>query len=67
MADDTRLIELESRLAHHERTADDISAVLAEQARLIDELSQRLTRLSDRVAVLEAGALPPDDRPPPHY
>jgi len=67
MADDTRLTELESRLAHHERGADDISAVLAEQARLIDELSRRLNRLTDRVAALEAGVAAPDDRPPPHY
>ncbi len=65
----SRLTELESRLAHHERNADEISEVLAEQARLLDELSQRLTRLTDRVAALEAGnaGAPPDDRPPPHY
>jgi SlyX protein len=66
---DTRLTELESRLAHHEHNADEISEVLAEQARVIDELSQRLRRLNDRVAALEAGGAgaPPDDRPPPHY
>ena len=39
---ETRLTELESRLAHNERNADEISEVLTEQARLIDELSQRL-------------------------
>ncbi len=66
---ETRLTELESRLAHHERNTDEISEVLAEQARLIDELSQRLRRLNDRVATLEAGGAgaPPDDQPPPHY
>ena len=66
---ETRLTELESRLAHHERNADEISEVVAEQARLIDELSQRLRRLTDRVAVLETGGAgaPRDDQPPPHY
>ena len=66
---ETRLTELESRLAHHEHNADEISDVLAEQARLLDELSQRLSRLTDRVAALESGnaGAPPDDRPPPHY
>ena len=66
---ETRLTELESRLAHHERNTDEISEVLAEQARLIDELSQRLRRLTDRVAVLETvgAGVPPDDQPPPHY
>ena len=63
----SRLTELESRLAHHERNADEISEVLAEQARAIDELSQRLRRLTDRVAALEVAGAPPDDRPPPHY
>lgn len=65
---ETRLTELESRLAHHEHSADEISDLLAEQARLLADLSQRLTRLTDRVATLEAGQPgPPDDRPPPHY
>ncbi len=66
---ESRLTELESRLAHHEHNADEISEVLAEQASLIDELSQRLRRLNDRVAALETGAAgaPPDDQPPPHY
>jgi len=66
---DTRLTELESSLAHHERMAEDLSEMLAEQARAVDELSQRLRRLTDRVAALEAGGsgAPPDDQPPPHY
>ena len=66
---DDRLTELESRLAHHERAADEISDVLAEQARALDALSQRLQRLTDRVTALEAGwgVTPPDDQPPPHY
>lgn len=64
---DNRLTDLESRLAHHERTSEELSDVLAEHARTLDELAQRLRRLTDRVAILEAGNPPPDDRPPPHY
>ena len=66
---DDRLTELESRLAHHERAAEDFSDVLAEQARALDDLSRRLQRLTDRVAALEAdwGVAPPDERLPPHY
>ncbi len=64
-----RLTELESRLAHHERMTEDISAVLNEQARAIDGLTLQLRRLTERVAEYEAGGAdtPPDDQPPPHY
>ncbi len=64
-----RLTELESRLAHHERMTEDISAVLNEQARAIDGLTLQLRRLTERVAEYEAGGTdtPPDDQPPPHY
>lgn len=66
---DSRLTEMESRLAHHERTTEDISAVLAEQGRAIDALTLQLRRLTERIGELEAGggSLPPDDQPPPHY
>ncbi len=64
-----RLTELESRLAHHERMAEDMSAVLTGQARAIDDLTLQLRRLTERVAEFEGGGAdsPPDDQPPPHY
>ncbi len=70
--DDTaerRLTELETRLAHHERMAEELSSVLFEQGRLIDRLSAQLHRLRSRVAELEAGPqrAPQDEAPPPHY
>ncbi len=64
-----RLIDLESRLAHHERMAEDLSDVIAEQGRLIDRMTLQLRRLIDRVGELEAGPVrsPFDEPPPPHY
>lgn len=64
-----RLIELEGRLAHHERMAEELSAVLVAQGRSIDQLTAQLRRLKDRVAELEGGweRAPQDDKPPPHY
>lgn len=64
-----RLIELESRVAHHERMAEDLSSVIADQGRTIDVLNERVRRLIGRLRELEAGweRSPQDDKPPPHY
>ncbi|MBP2291718.1 SlyX family protein [Azospirillum rugosum] len=64
-----RLTDLESRIAHHERMAEELSSVMFEQGRTIDLLTAQLRRLRDRVAELESGAsrAPQDEPPPPHY
>ena len=68
-ADDDRIADLETRLAHHERLAEELSAEVARQAREIDALRERVRHLSDRVGSVE-GTLPDnsaDEPPPPHY
>jgi len=64
-----RLTELETRLAHHERMAEELSSVMFEQGRTIDLLTLQVRRLRERVAELEAGPqrAPQDEAPPPHY
>lgn len=64
-----RLIDLETRLAHHERMAEELSDVLAEQQRVIDRLSLQLRQVAERMGDLESGwsRSPQDDKPPPHY
>lgn len=64
-----RLIELEIRLAHHERMTEELSSVIAEQGQTIDLLNERVRRLMGRLREVEAGwdRSPQDDRPPPHY
>ncbi len=66
---EARLVELESRLVHHERMAEELSAVIADQGRTIDLLTFHLRRLADRMREAEAGweGSPQDDKPPPHY
>lgn len=65
---DQRLADLESRLAHHERMAEEMSEVLFAQGRLIDRLTAQIRRMGDRLEATEyAIASPQDDRPPPHY
>lgn len=64
-----RLIDLETRLAHHEHMAEELSEVMARQQAEIDRLNGLVRRLLERVLSLEAGSerSPQDDRPPPHY
>ncbi len=66
---DQRLTDLESRLAHHEKMAEEMSQVLFEQGRTIDRLTAQLRRLREQMAEVEfgGGRSPQDDRPPPHY
>jgi len=64
-----RLIALETRLTHHERMAEEMSDVIAEQQRTIDLLTLQLRRLTERMRDMAAGwsPSPQDDKPPPHY
>jgi SlyX protein len=64
-----RLIALETRLTHHERMAEELSEIIAEQQRTIDLLTAQLRRLTERMRDMAAGwsSSPQDDRPPPHY
>lgn len=64
-----RLVALESRLSHHELMAEELSEVVARQARTIDTLAAEVRRLRERLGEAEAGlpGSPQDDRPPPHY
>ena len=64
-----RLTEIEIKLAHLERTVNDLSDVLVKQHDLIDGLRDRYDRLSARVAGLADG-LTGEQQPgekPPHY
>jgi SlyX protein len=60
-----RIVELEIRFTHQQRTLEELSEVLHEQARTIDRLKKELLALRQR---LDAG---PEENPanerPPHY
>ncbi len=64
---DSELKRLQERLAHLERTVEDLSDVAAQQAKEIERLSARVRLLSEREAEREAGgegAVFRDERPP---
>ncbi|EKV31380.1 Hypothetical protein C882_3753 [Caenispirillum salinarum AK4] len=64
-----RIVDLEIRLAHQERMAEELSDVLVEQQRTIDRLTLQLRQVAERMGDLESGwaRSPQDDKPPPHY
>lgn len=65
---EARVIDLETRLAYHERTTEELSEVIARQDRSIDLLTAQLRRLIGRLQSLEgAGAGVPENQRPPHY
>jgi SlyX protein len=63
-----RLIDLEARIAHHERMAEELSAVIYDQGKTIDALLRQLQRLKGRILEMEDGGnrVPPNEKPP-HY
>ncbi|KAB0571571.1 SlyX family protein [Brucella pituitosa] len=66
MSTDTRLTELEIRVAEQEKTIEELSSVLAEQWKTIDQLNKKLSALTDRFLTLEEQTAPeiPVTKPP---
>jgi SlyX protein len=68
---DERIVDLEARLAHQDRSIQELSDELYRQQRHIGELERRLLVLTERVKDLvsrDSGPAPrPEDELPPHY
>ena len=62
---DARLNEVETRLAHQEKTISDLNDVVLAQWRRIEALERQLSRMNEEMQNLEAGSVPVDK--PPHY
>lgn len=64
----TRCEALEIRIAHQDRTIEDLNTAVRDQWERIDSLTKRIERMADRLQRVEDSA-PPDEPepPPPHY
>lgn len=64
-----RIDALEVRVAHQERTIEDLNKVTTEQWAQIDALRRLADRLLDRVQEMESNRDPDGapEPPPPHY
>ncbi|HLV20954.1 MAG TPA: SlyX family protein [Polyangiaceae bacterium] len=61
---DERLIVLETKLSYHQKTIDDLNAVILEQDKRLSRLEQRLQVLEQAV---EVDARDVGQEKPPHY
>lgn len=63
------MVELEERVAHLMRAVDDLSDVVAAQAKELERLSRLVQLLVEREAEREsmAGDAPAANVPPPHW
>ncbi len=68
MSTEQRVTELEIRVAEQERTIEELSSVMTEQWKLVEQLAKKLGSLTDRFLELEEQTAP--DVPvtkPPHW
>ena len=64
-----RIDGLEMHMAHQDQTIEDLNATITEQWKQIEDLTYRLTRLSEQVREVESSTGVGDgpEPPPPHY
>ena len=60
-----RLNEVETRLAHQEKTIGELNEVVLAQWRRIEALERQLSRMSEEMNNMDASSVPVDR--PPHY
>src|SRR5947207_13946692 len=64
----TRIEQLEARIAHQERTIEDLNNAVTGQWRQVDDLTKQVERLAARLQHVEDNAPPgATEPPPPHY
>ncbi len=60
-----RIDDLETRVAHQEKTIGELNDVITAQWRKMDAIEFQLRRLGEEIQTIDSGA--PVDRRPPHY
>lgn len=68
MSDESRLDDLESRIAFQEDTIDKLSDIVARQEKELDQLKRMVLILSTQLRNFDSGdSIPKADEIPPHY
>jgi SlyX protein len=65
----TRIEALEVRVAHQDRTIEDLNQSVTDQWKQIDALTKQVAGMADRLQRVEDSTPSPDgaEPPPPHY
>ena len=63
----TRIEALETRIAHQDRTIEDLNVAVTDQWKRIEGLLKEVERIGDRLQRVEDAAPPDGPEPPPHY
>ncbi len=64
---ETRLDDIEAKLAHQELALSDLNEVIYRQQQQLDQLENRCQQLLDRLQQLEQDGEASAEAPPPHY
>ncbi len=60
-----RIEDLETRVAHQEKTISELNDVITAQWRKMEAIEFQLRRLGEEIQTMDGGTAV--DRPPPHY
>jgi SlyX protein len=64
---ETRIDELEMRMAHQDRTIADLNDVITEQWKKLEMMERQLHRLGEELEAMEQSDAPAANQKPPHY
>jgi SlyX protein len=62
-----RIDALEARVAHQDRTIEDLNETITQQWKEIDSLTRQVVRLGDQLQEVRERAPDGPEPPPPHY
>ncbi len=65
--DETRLVEIESKIAFLEHTLDELNGVLLEVRGQVDRLEQALLQMREQLELHAGSVADPAFQKPPHY
>ena len=67
MADEDRIVKIESAVAHLEQLTETLNETVIEQDKTLRRLNQQLEQLTERMAKDNADSIKSNNTKPPHY
>ena len=67
MADEDRIVKIESAVAHLEQLTETLNETVIEQEKTLRRLNQQLEQLTERMAKDNVDSIKSNNTKPPHY